>query len=98
MPHTSIPLATRMRPATLDDFFGQEQLLGEASGLLQSINSGAAPSIILWGPPGTGKTTLANIIANKAEAKFATLSAVTDGVKELRKVIADVCKRKPRHS
>lgn len=81
------PLADRMRPSTLEDFFGQQELVGEASFLRQAIEDDNVPSMILWGPPGSGKTTLAGIIANETKAEFIKISAVTSGIKELRKTI-----------
>ncbi|MEM6830678.1 MAG: replication-associated recombination protein A [Bacteroidota bacterium] len=81
------PLAERMRPSSLSDLVGQEHLVGENGVLRKSINSGQVPSIILWGPPGTGKTTIANIIANEVKMPFYTLSAISAGVKEVREVI-----------
>ncbi len=81
------PLAERMRPSQLTDLFGQEHLVGENGVLRKSIESGQVPSMILWGPPGTGKTTIANIIANSVKMPFHTLSAVSAGVKEVREVI-----------
>ena len=84
-----IPLPERLRPSTLDDLIGQEHLIGEAGVLRKSIQSGTIPSMILWGPPGSGKTTIANIIANTVKAPFRTLSAVSAGVKDVRDVIAE---------
>lgn len=81
------PLAERMRPKTLDEYIGQEHLVGEGAILRQMIESGNLSSFILWGPPGVGKTTLAHIIANRLEVPFYTLSAVTSGVKDVREVI-----------
>ena len=81
------PLAERMRPSQLDDLVGQEHLVGEHGVLRKTILSGKVPSMILWGPPGTGKTTLANIIANEVKMPFNTLSAISAGVKEVREVI-----------
>ena len=81
------PLAERMRPRTLDDYIGQKHLVGEGAILRRMIDAGRISSFILWGPPGVGKTTLAQIIANKLETPFYTLSAVTSGVKEVRDVI-----------
>jgi putative ATPase len=81
------PLATRMRPRTLDELVGQEQLVGKGTLLRRSIESDQLSSIILWGPPGTGKTTLARIIAATTEAHFVALSAVTAGVADLRAAI-----------
>ncbi|MDD4107388.1 MAG: replication-associated recombination protein A [Prolixibacteraceae bacterium] len=81
------PLAERLRPGTLDDFIGQEHLVGSKAVLRKMIESGNIPSIILWGPPGVGKTTLAKIIANTLERPFYTLSAINSGVKDVREVI-----------
>ena len=83
----SEPLAERMRPRTLDDYVGQKHLVGEGAVLRNMIDAGRISSFILWGPPGVGKTTLAQIIANKLETPFYTLSAVTSGVKDVRDVI-----------
>lgn len=81
------PLAERLRPRTLDEYIGQKHLVGEGAILRRMIDSGHISSFILWGPPGVGKTTLAQIIANKLETPFYTLSAVTSGVKDVRDVI-----------
>jgi len=81
------PLAERLRPRTLDEYIGQEHLVGEGAVLRKMIDAGRIPSFILWGPPGVGKTTLAQIIAHKLETPFYTLSAVTSGVKDVREVI-----------
>ncbi|MFT6826928.1 MAG: putative ATPase [Roseivirga sp.] len=81
------PLAERIRPQTLDDLIGQEHLVGKNGVLRRAIESGSVPSMILWGPPGVGKTTIANIIANSVKAPFFTLSAISAGVKEVREVI-----------
>ncbi len=86
------PLAARMRPRTLDEFVGQEQIVGPGRALRRAIESDQAPSMILWGPPGTGKTTLAQIIAQQTGAHFAGLSAVSAGVADLRRVVADAQK------
>ncbi|MDE0470417.1 MAG: replication-associated recombination protein A [Ekhidna sp.] len=86
----NFPLAERMRPSKLSDLVGQNHLIGENSVLSKAITSGQIPSMILWGPPGTGKTTIANIIANEVKRPFHTLSAVSSGVKEVRKVIQTV--------
>ncbi len=83
----SQPLAERLRPRTLDDYIGQKHLVGEGAVLRRRIEAGHISSFILWGPPGVGKTTLAQIIANKLETPFYTLSAVTSGVKDVRDVI-----------
>nr|MBA3644386.1 AAA family ATPase [Chloroflexia bacterium] len=83
------PLATRMRPRTLDELIGQRHVLGEESLLRRAIESDRLSSLILWGPPGSGKTTLARIIAATTRATFIALSAVTSGVADLRKAIAE---------
>ena len=83
----SQPLAERLRPRTLDDYIGQQHLVGEGAVLRRMIDSGRISSFILWGPPGVGKTTLAQIIAHRLETPFYTLSAVTSGVKDVRDVI-----------
>ncbi|KKP95432.1 MAG: AAA ATPase central domain protein [Candidatus Moranbacteria bacterium GW2011_GWD2_36_12] len=82
------PLADRMRPQTLEEFFGQQELVGEKSFLKKAIVDDQVPSMILWGPPGSGKTTLAEIIANETKSDFIKISAVTSGIKELRKTIS----------
>ncbi len=84
---SNIPLAERMRPRSLDDYIGQTHLVGPDGIIRRMIETGNVNSFILWGPPGVGKTTLARIIANKVEAQFYTLSAVTSGVKEVREVL-----------
>ena len=81
------PLAERLRPKTLDDYIGQEHLVGKGAVLRKMIDSGKITSLILWGPPGVGKTTLARIIANTLERPFFTLSAINSGVKDIREVI-----------
>ena len=81
------PLAERLRPKTLDEYIGQKHLVGPGAVLRRMIDSGRISSFILWGPPGVGKTTLAQIIAHKLETPFYTLSAVTSGVKDVRDVI-----------
>jgi len=81
------PLAERMRPYTFDSFFGQEEVIGENSPLRKSIQNDALRSLILWGPPGSGKTTLAKIIANQTKAEFVKFSAVTSGVKDIKGAI-----------
>ena len=83
----SQPLAERLRPRTLDDYIGQSHLVGEGAILRKMIDSGRITSFILWGPPGVGKTTLAQIVATRLEVPFFTLSAVTSGVKDVREVI-----------
>ena len=84
---SSPPLAERMRPARLEDLVGQEHLVGPNGIIRKAITSGNVPSMILWGPPGVGKTTIANIIANEVKRPFHTLSAVNAGVKDVREVI-----------
>ncbi|WP_040559504.1 replication-associated recombination protein A [Kordia algicida OT-1] len=83
----SEPLAERIRPKTLEDYISQEHLVGETGVLTRQIRQGIIPSLLLWGPPGTGKTTLANIIATTSDRPFYTLSAISSGVKEVREVI-----------
>jgi putative ATPase len=90
----SAPLAERMRPVTLDDLLGQEHLTGKGSVLRAAIDHGKIPSMILWGPPGTGKTTIANIIAHTLNVPFFSLSAISSGVKEVRDTIAQAQKLK----
>src|SRR3989337_3232481 len=89
------PLAARMRPSRLDDLVGQDHLAGPKGIIRQAIASGNIPSIILWGPPGVGKTTIANIIANEVKKPFYTLSAISSGVKDIREVI-EKAKSSPR--
>lgn len=86
------PLAERLRPKTLDELTGQQHLTGKGSILRKAIEQGKVPSMILWGPPGVGKTTIANIIANTLKVPFYTLSAISSGVKEVREVI-DLAKK-----
>lgn len=81
------PLAEQLRPSTLDDYIGQQHLVGEDSILRHAIEAGNIPSMILWGPPGVGKTTLAYIISQQLNRPFYTLSAISSGVKDVRKVI-----------
>ena len=81
------PLAERLRPKNLDDYLSQEHLVGDKGSLTASIKSGIIPSLILWGPPGVGKTTLASIIAEESKRPFYTLSAINSGVKDVREVI-----------
>lgn len=83
----STPLAERLRPRTLDEYIGQDHLVGKGAVLRRMIDSGRIPSIIFWGPPGVGKTTLANIISNTIKAPFYKLSAINSGVKDVRDVI-----------
>ena len=82
------PLAERIRPKNLDDYISQQHLVGKNGALTQHIKRGVIPSLILWGPPGIGKTTLANIIAKESQRPFYTLSAINSGVKDIRDIIA----------
>src|SRR5205809_4157370 len=86
------PLAARMRPRTLDEIVGQEHILGPGKVLRRSIEGDTITSMILWGPPGSGKTTLAEVIARQTHARFVRLSAVSAGVADLRKVVEDARK------
>ena len=88
------PLAARMRPTTLDEFVGQQHIVGGGHVLRRSIEADQVPSIVLWGPPGTGKTTLARIIAHMTQSHFEPVSAVESGVADLRRVLADARKRR----
>ena len=83
----SIPLAEKLRPTSLDEYLGQDHLVGEGAILRKTIDSGNIPSMILWGPPGVGKTTLASLVARKLKRPFHTLSAINSGVKDVREVI-----------
>ena len=82
------PLAERLRPTSLDDVVGQRHLVGEGGVLRRMISADAIPSMVFWGPPGVGKTTLANVIAHTSKAQFITFSAVTSGIKEIKEVMA----------
>ena len=88
------PLAARMRPETFAEFVGQKHLVGEGCALRKAIETGQLPSIILWGPPGSGKTTLAHIIANMTSAYFNSISAVSSGVADLRRIIDEARQRR----
>ena len=91
-PAHSRPLAARMRPQTMDEILGQPHLLDEGRALRRSIERDQTPSMIFWGPPGSGKTTLASVIAHTTQARFVALSAVTAGVADLRRVVDDAAK------
>jgi putative ATPase len=91
------PLAARMRPTNLEEFVGQEQLVGQGRVLRRAIEAGQLPSIILWGPPGSGKTTLAYVIANTTNSHFSAVSAVTAGVADLRRIIGEAKERRGQH-
>jgi putative ATPase len=92
-PETS-PLAARIRPVTLDEYVGQEHVIGPGRVIRKALEAGRLPSIILWGPPGSGKTTLANVIANTINSHFSAVSAVSAGVADLRKVIDEARRRR----
>jgi putative ATPase len=94
MVSTPAPLAERLRPESLDQLVGQKHLTGKGSILRTAIENGKIPSMILWGPPGTGKTTIANIIAHTLQSPFYTLSAISSGVKEVREVIEEAKQQK----
>ena len=81
------PLAERMRPTTLDEYIGQAHLLAEGAALRRALDAGVIPSMIFWGPPGVGKTTLAQLIAKHLNRPIHTLSAISSGVKDVREVI-----------
>src|SRR5574338_553451 len=87
------PLASRMRPTTLDEFVGQEHLLARGKPLREAIESGSIGSVILWGPPGTGKTTLGRIIAAYTDREFVPFSSVTEGVPRIREIVAEAQQR-----
>src|SRR5258705_13971081 len=91
------PLAARMRPRTLEEFVGQEHLVGERGPLRRSVARGHLSSILLWGPPGTGKTSLARLLAAAVGTEFTTLSAVMAGVADVRSAIAEAQERPAPH-
>src|SRR6266545_6962845 len=91
------PLAERMRPRRLEDFAGQDHVLGPGSAIRRAIEADQVPSLILWGPPGTGKTTLARIVAQRTGAEFVGFSAVLGGVKEIREIVAAARDRRRLH-
>ncbi|WP_417909456.1 replication-associated recombination protein A [Candidatus Electronema sp. PJ] len=98
MSRQSVPLAERMRPQQLADFVGQEHLVGQGRLLHDLISQGKLPSLLLWGPPGSGKTTLANILAHSVQAEFVFFSAVLSGVKEIRQIVQQAqARRSPAH-
>ncbi|MGE0060088.1 MAG: AAA family ATPase, partial [Dehalococcoidia bacterium] len=97
-PGAGAPLAARMRPRTLDEYVGQEHLVGPGKILRRLVEAGQLPSIILWGPPGTGKTSLARIIASMSNAHFVMLSAVQAGVADLRRVMVEARARQPQRT
>src|SRR5918998_2893155 len=90
-PHTSksvAPLAERMRPRTLDEIVGQEEILAPGRPLREAIERDRLQSIVLWGPPGTGKTTIARLVAERTKARFVSFSAVLAGIKDIKEVMA----------
>jgi ATPase related to the helicase subunit of the Holliday junction resolvase len=88
------PLAERLRPQTLDELLGQNKILGEQSMLRKSLEKDSVPSMIFWGPPGCGKTSLAHIIQQKTRKRFVALSAVSSGVKDVKEVLSEARKMK----
>ena len=93
----SKPLAERLRPRRLEDFVGQEHVLGPGRALRRAIEVDQVPSLVLWGPPGTGKTTLARLVAGRTGATFVPFSALQGGVKEIREIVAAARDRKKLH-
>ena len=96
--HINIPLAERLRPQTLDEFTGQKHLLGKNKILTHLISQKHIPSLLLWGPPGSGKTTLAKILAQSTDAYFVFFSAVLSGVKEVRQIVEQARQRQENES
>ena len=94
---TLAPLAERMRPTSLNNYIGQQHLVGPGAVLRQAIDSGNIPSILLWGPPGVGKTTLAYIIAQQLKRPFFNLSAINSGVKDIRAIIDEAAQLKQQN-
>lgn len=90
--HMKVPLAEKLRPKKLDEYIGQEHLVGKGRPVRRMIESGKISSMILWGPPGSGKTTLAHVIANSVSSHFIFFSAVTSGVEQVRQVIKEAKK------
>src|SRR3989304_3028740 len=91
------PLAARMRPRTLDEFVGQEHIVGEGRLLRKAIEADEVPSMVLWGPPGSGKTTLARIVAGLTQSHFEPVAAVAAGVADLRRIVAEARDRLGMH-
>ena len=96
--HRSAPLAARMRPQTFDELVGQEHIVGPDRVLRKAIEADQVPSIILWGPPGSGKTTLAHLVAAATQSHFSPISAVASGVADLRREIKDAQDRLGMHA
>jgi putative ATPase len=92
-PGSGLPLAARMRPRTLDEFQGQERLLGKGRALQVMLERSTVSSMIFWGPPGSGKTTLARLLAEGTDATFVSFSAVTEGVARVREIIGEARQR-----
>src|SRR5262245_56516897 len=92
------PLAERMRPQTLEEYVGQRHLLGEGHLLAAVVDAQTLPSLILWGPPGSGKTTLGRLLADQVKARFVSVSAVMSGVKELREIVEEAANRRDTYS
>lgn len=88
------PLASRLRPRTLDEYVGQRHLLGVGMPLREAISRGRVDSMVFWGPPGVGKTTLARLLAQSADAAFVAFSAVSDGVARVREVVQEAARRR----